>query len=132
MVRKAFESRMRAEGRGPTIFEHLVLVVGLVKGGNAVWELVVWTMARDAAGQPPTWEQFRDAGVWSVPATFRAQRRLREAFGGDEGIAQVADVVMERSGKEIRSLQKWAEGDRVPEAGMIIAGSLPMPAGART
>jgi hypothetical protein len=124
MVRKHYEAKWKREGRSPTIIEHLILEVGVIKSAHVVADLAGWTMARQKHGRPPTWEEYRDVCGWSVPTTFRAQKRLREIFGGDEGIGRVADLLEANESAAAAVVAMGKTGFISPELAMI-CGDLP-------
>lgn len=127
VAQKVMRAKLKKEGgRAPTLLEHCIMEVGMVKGGNTLFDLLMWTIAREAnGGTPPTWEEFREVSQASVPAVFRSQKRLREVFRGDEGIGIAADAVMAAAGDGVRALAK--AGEVTPETASLIAGGVATP-----
>jgi hypothetical protein len=124
---KMIKAKAAKEKRRMTLLEHAITEVGIIKGANALVDLLIWTVARERHGRPPTWEELREVGAYSVPATFRAQKRLREMYGGDKGITAVADLVVDQAGEHMRTLAKESP---VPDVAVAMIGGLALPAGA--
>jgi len=114
-------------GRGPTLLELAVLRVGVMRSGEALWNLVVWTMCRRKFGEEPDWQQFGQIGLVSRPAAYKALALLREVFGEDVGLA--ANVLDEKCGRQLDELLA-IEGGKNPTAATLVVGTLPAPVGA--
>jgi hypothetical protein len=126
-VRRAFQQKIAKEGRGPTMVEVAIMAVGIVRGAEALWGLVMWTVARRRkGGELPTYQDLMATALVSQPQAFRYQALLREVWGGDDGIAATADVLEAACGPAIAELVMVTEaGDR--RAAMLLVGSLPAP-----
>ncbi len=123
---RAVRARLRKLGRGPTLLELAVVKVGVVRGGEALWNLVVWTMCRRKFGEEPGWVEFAEVGLVSRPGAYRALATLREVFGED--VAQAADVLDEKCGDQLDQLLA-IEGGKNPTAATLVVGTLPAPVG---
>jgi hypothetical protein len=137
LARRALRQKIAKERRGPTMLEVAVMAVGVVRGGEALWGLLMWTVARrKKGGERPGYQDLMATALLSRPAAFKQQALLREVWGGDDGIAAMADVLEAACGAAIGELVLVSEaGDRrkaMSEAGdrrtaMMLVGSLPAP-----
>jgi microcompartment protein CcmK/EutM len=127
LARRALRQRIAKEGRLPTMLEVAVMSVGVLRGSEALWGLLMWTVARrKKGGEAPTYQDLMATSLVSRPAAFRQQALLREVWGGDEGIALVADVLEDSCGAAIGELVTLSTGgDRA--TAMMLVGSLPAP-----
>ncbi len=127
LARRVLRQRIAKEGRPPTMLEVAVMSVGMLRGGEALWGTLMWTVARrKKGGERPTYQDLMATALVSRPAAFRQQALLREVWGGDDGIARVADVLEESCGAAIGELVTLSTGgDRA--TAMVLVGSLPAP-----
>ncbi len=125
LARRALRQRIAKQGRPPTLLEVAVMAVGVRRGAEVLWSLLMWTMARrKKGGERPTAEELAAMEFVSVGAGFKHQALLREVWGGDEGIAAMADVLEESCGSAIGELLAVGEGgDRA--TAMVLVASLP-------
>ncbi len=125
LARRALRQRIAKQNRPPTLLEVAVMGVGVRRGGEALWSLMMWTVARrKKGGERPTAEELAATELVSAGAGYKHQALLREVFGGDEGIAAVADVLEEACGAAIGELA--SVGDVADRAtAMVLVASLP-------
>jgi hypothetical protein len=109
------------------MIEVAVMEVGIVRGSEALFGLLMWTVARrKKGGERPSCQDLMEASLLSRPQAFRHQALLREVWGGDDGIAAMAEVLEAECGPAIGELVLMIEaGDR--RAAMLLVGSLPAP-----
>jgi hypothetical protein len=127
---KALRANLKRQGRGPTLLEHAVMTVGIWQGGEVLWNLAMWTMARRKFGQEPTWQQFGEVALVQRAMAYKALKGLSEVYG--EGLAAAADAVEAQSGKDLdRLIQLGAGRDKDTGAVVGLVGALAAPAGMR-
>jgi hypothetical protein len=128
--REAFTSRavrlqIAKEKRPPTVLEVAVMAVGVRRGAEALWGLLMWTVAREKkGGERPTFEDLMATSLVSRPAAFRQQALLREVWCQDDGIAAMADVLVEARGEAIAELAALP-GPTDRATAMVLVASLP-------
>jgi hypothetical protein len=102
LAARSLRAQLRKQGRGPTLLEHAVIKVGVIQGGEALWNLGMWTMARRKYGQEPTWQQFGDVALLQRAMAYRALALLETVYG--DHLAEAADAVEAASGKQLDTL----------------------------
>lgn len=102
LAARSLRAQLRKQGRGPTLLEHAVIKVGVIQGGEALWNLGMWTMARRKYGQEPTWQQFGDVALLQRAMSYRALALLETVYG--EHLSEAADAVEAASGKQLDTL----------------------------
>jgi len=122
---RAVRFQIAKENRPPTVLEVAVMAVGVRRGAEALWGLLMWTVAREKnAGQRPTFEDLMATSLVSRPAAFRQQALLREVWCQDDGIAAMADVLVGARGEAITELASLPRPtDRA--TAMVLVASLP-------
>ncbi len=125
LARRALRQRIAKQQRPPTLLEVAVMAVGVRRGAEVLWSLLMWTVARrKKGGERPTAEELAAMEFVHVASGYKHQALLREVWGGDEGIAAMADVVEEACGAAIGELLALGEGgDRA--TAMVLVASLP-------
>jgi hypothetical protein len=127
LARRALRQRIAKEGRPPTMLEVAVMAVGVLRGSEALWGLLMWTVARrKKCGERPTYEDLMATSLLSRPAAFKQQALLREVWGGDQGIGAMADVLEAAAGPAINELAALG-GASDRGTAMMLVGSLPAP-----
>jgi hypothetical protein len=113
------------ENRPPTVLEVAVMAVGIRRGSEALWSLLMWTVARHKkGGERPTVEELAATELVSVGAGYKHLALLREVWCEDDGIAAMADVLEAARGEAIAELAALGKGtDRA--TAMVMVSSLP-------
>ena len=117
---RALRARVRAQGRGPTLLEHAIIKAGMIQGGEALWNLGMWTIARAKYGQDPTWEQFAEVAHLTRSPAYRALKGLEDVYGDD--LTACADAIDAATAKQLQELQRTGSGrakDTTGAAGLI-------------
>ncbi len=126
LARRSLRARLIRQGRPPTFLEVAVMAVGVRRGAEVLWALVMWTVARrKKGGGAPVYQDFMATALLSKPAAMRQLAMLREVWGGEEGIAAMADIVEESCGAAIGELVAVSEGGKDRATAMLLAASLP-------
>ncbi len=125
LVRRAMRQRVAKQGRPPTLVEVAVMAVGVRRGAEVLWSLLMWTVARRRkGGEWPTAEELADTEMVHMVNGYKHRTLLREVWGGDEGIAAMADVVEAACGDAIGELAAVYDGSDRATA-MVLVASLP-------
>lgn len=133
LARRALRERLAKMDREPTLLEVAVATVGVRRGAEALTSLLMWTVARRVkGGEAPTVEELAHVEVVSVGAGYKHLALLREVWGGDDGIAAMADVVEKAHGKAIGEMVRFSVGDggsrgsgRDRASALLLVASLP-------
>jgi hypothetical protein len=72
--------------------------VGQVKGAKVVAFIVMWGIAEEALGHPPTLEEYATWWRESRSTVFRLQARFRDAFPGESTPQRLVDALREQEG----------------------------------
>jgi hypothetical protein len=125
LARRVLKHQIAKEGRPPTVLEVAVMAVGLRRGSEALWSLLMWTVARrKKGGEWPTAQELAATELVHVVNGYKHLALLREVWGGDEGIAAMADVLEAARPSAISELALLGEGtDRA--SAMVMVASLP-------
>jgi hypothetical protein len=126
LAARSLRVQLHKQGRGPTLLEHAVIKVGVVRGGEALWNLMMWTMARRKNGEEPTWQQFGEVALLQRAAAYTALGLLRTVYG--DGLAEAADAVEAAAGEQIDALLAIHSGKDVRVA-MGVIGPVLAPVG---
>jgi hypothetical protein len=125
-ARRALRHQIAKENRPPTVLEVAVIAVGLLRGSEALWGLLMWTVARRKnGGERPTYHDLMATSLVSRVAAFRQQALLREVWGGDEGLEAMADVIEAARGEAIAELAALSDGTADRATAMVLVASLP-------
>jgi hypothetical protein len=122
--------RKRKSSR-PTLQQLASARVGQTKGAKVVAFIVMWAIAEEALGHPPTLEEYAEWWRESRSTAFRLQARFREAFPTEATPQRIVDLLRQEEGPSWFKLgvSKCArlalQGDAVIQA---VAGS-PTPEG---
>jgi len=128
LAAKILLARLNSEGRGPTLLEHSIIKAGIVQGPDALWNLLMWTIARRKAGKDPTWEEFGKVAGLERSMSYRALSRLREVFGDDFG--EYADLIEEQAGTQLDAIMRRTGREaKDPSIAVGLIGPLAAPAG---
>lgn len=73
--------------------------VGQIKGGKVVAFIVMWAIAEEALGHPPTLEEYAEWWRESRSTVFREQARFREAFPGETTPQRLVDLLKAQEGE---------------------------------
>jgi hypothetical protein len=73
--------------------------VGQVKAAKVVAFIVMWAIAEEALGHPPTLDQYADWWRESRSTVFRLQARFREAFPGESTPQRLVDAIQAQEGR---------------------------------
>ncbi len=106
------------------------MAVGVRRGAEVLWSLLMWTVARRRnGGEWPTAEELADTEMVHRQNGYKHLALLRQVWGGDEGIAAMADVVEAACGDAIGELAAAYEGTIYEGAdratAMVLVASLP-------
>jgi hypothetical protein len=127
LAAKALRAQLQKQGRGPTLLEHAVIKVGVIQGGEALWNLIMWTMARRKYGaEEPTWQQFGEVAFVQRSMAYKALALLEKVYG--EYLGDAADAVEAGCGKHLDTLLDIQSGKDVRVA-LAVAGPVLAPAG---
>ncbi len=126
LAARSLRVQLQKQGRGPTLLEHAVIKVGVRQGGEALWNLMMWTMARRKHGEEPTWQQFGEVALVQRAQSYYALGLLEKVYG--DGLAEAADAVEAASGKQIDALLAFHGGKDVVVA-MGVVGPILAPVG---
>ncbi len=99
LAARSLRAQLQKQGRGPTLMEHAVIKVGVRQGGEAVWNLAMWTMARRKYGQEPDVKQFGEIALVKQSMAYRALGQLETVYG--EHLAEAADALEAATGKQL-------------------------------
>ncbi len=88
----------RRTPRRTTLQQLAAARVGQVKGAKVVAFVVMWAIAEEALGHPPTLEEYAEWWRESRSTVFREQARFREAFPGETTPQSLVDVLQEHEG----------------------------------
>src|SRR4051794_40583995 len=72
--------------------------VGQFKGAKVVAFIVMWAIAEEALGHPPTLEEYADWWHGSRSTVFREQARFRAAFPGEATPQRLVDHLKRQEG----------------------------------
>jgi hypothetical protein len=126
LAARSLRAQLRKQGRGPTLLEHAIIKVGVVQGGEALWNLVMWTLARRKNGQEPNVRQFGEIAVLKQSMAYRALGELETIYG--EHLAEAADALESGCGKQLDALLDFQGGKDVRVA-VAVAGPVVAPVG---
>ncbi len=122
---RVLKHQIAREKRPPTVLEVAVMTVGLRRGSEALWSLLMWTVARrKKGGDRPSAEDLAAMELVHVVNGYKHQALLREVWGGDEGIAAMADLLEEARGEAIGELAALP-GPTDRSTAMVLVASLP-------
>lgn len=72
--------------------------VGQVKAAKVVAFIVMWAIAEEALGHPPTLDEYASWWRESRSTVFRLQARFRDAFPGESTPQRLVDALREQEG----------------------------------
>jgi hypothetical protein len=89
--------RKRKSAR-PTLQQLASARVGQTKGAKVVAFIVMWAIAEDALGHPPTLDEYAEWWRESRSTAFRLQARFREAFPSETTPQRLVDLLRQEEG----------------------------------
>jgi hypothetical protein len=90
-------ARRRAAKR-TTLQQLAAARVGQVKGAKVVAFIVMWAIAEEALGHPPTLDEYSEWWHESRSTAFREQARFRDAFPAEATPQGLVDSLKEQEG----------------------------------
>jgi hypothetical protein len=125
---RSLRANLVKQRRGPTLLEHAVIKAGIIQGPEALWNLVMWTIARRKNGHEPSWEEFAEVACSTRAPAYKALKGLVDVYG--DQLPTFADTIEAEKAKQLDTLLGRGAGRSKDASGVAgLIGPVPAPAG---